>query len=664
VSVAIAKSVEVRDAESEPSRGASPRAILIGLGTVVFINLWVTYSETVVHASRLNLSFFQLTLFAVFIVLLVVVNPLLRSVGTGLALEPGELLSIVAIGMVGSVVPGSGVTGFLIGVISTPVYFATPENGWAEFYHPHFKPWVVPVDLIALRGFYEGIPVGTAVPWSVWVIPLTWWASLLAAVFGASATVMIILRKQWSDHEKLVYPLVAVPVELAGSALGGRLVPELFRSRLFLAAASVPFAMLAWNSLTWSYPLLPSINIFPHAGSFNFTRFSPNIYLEPFNFLTIGFAYFANTQVLFSVWFFFLMHIVEGTIFNRLGYQIAESTDSFSADPPTEAYQCFGALACLVVWRLWVSRRHLRDVFGKAWDSSHPADDSDEILSYRTAVITLGLSLVYAVFWLYQTGMDLVTVMVFLSAVGVIYIGMARIVCEAGVVYSGATITPQAFTMDVRGGGAMSGRTLTSIAITYSLVDYMRGLFAPGVANSVKLGDTIGKGRRSLMLWTCVSVIVGLAASVWYTLHLGYSHGAYNFPRFPFFSGDPKGIFASTLIQMRTPKAFDSERLVFLTIGAGLMGLITFFRYRFAWWPLNPIGMTLASADNTKHLVLPVFITWLAKTILMSVGGVRLYTQAKPAFLGLLVGYVAGVVWCFVVDTLLWPGQGHLVHYW
>ena len=302
--------------------------------------------------------------------------------------------------------------------------------------------------------------------------------------------------------------------------------------------------------------------------------------------------------------------------------------------------------------------------FGKAWNSSHPADDSAEILSYRTAVITLGLSLIYAVFWLYQTGMDLVTVVYFLSAVGVIYIGLARVVCEAGVVYSGATITPQAFTMDMRAGGTMSGRTLTSIAITYSLVDYMRGLFAPGVANSVKLGDLIGTGRRSLMMWTCVGVIAGLAASVWYTLHLGYSHGAYNFPRFPFFSGDPKGIYASTLVQMRTPKSFDGERLVFLGIGAGLMGLITFLRYRFSWWPLNPIGLTLAAADNTKHLVIPVFVTWLAKTILMSIGGVTLYTRAKPVFLGLLVGYMAGVVWCFVVDALWWPGQGHLVHYW
>jgi len=664
LSIAVRESATDAEVVTDQKRGASPRAILIGLSIVVFINLWVTYSETVVHASRLNLSFFQLTLFVVFIFLVVVVNPLLRSVGPRLALEPGELLSIVAIGMVGCVVPASGVTGFLIGIISTPVYFATPENAWAEYYHPHLKPWVVPVDAEALRAFFEGLPPGAVVPWTVWVIPLVWWASLIAAVFGASAAVMIILRKQWSDHEKLVYPLVAVPVELAESVRDGQFLPDVFRSKLFLAGASVPFSMLVWNTITWFYPLLPSIGIFPHAGSFLFTRYSPGFYIEPFNCLTIGFAYFANTQVLFSIWFFFLVHILEGSLFNRLGYQIAESSDSFSADPPTEAYQCFGALACLVVWRLWAARHHLRDVLGKALDSNYPADDSGEILSYRTAAVTLFVSVFYAVFWLYQTGMDMVTVVFLLFAVAVIYIGIARVVCEAGLVYSGATITPQAFAIDIRGSASMSNATLTSIAMTYSLIDYMRGLFAPGVANSVKLGDLIGAGRRSLMLWTCIGVIAGLAASLWYTLYLGYSHGAYNFPRFPFFSGDPKGIYASTLVQMRTPKVPDMERMAFFTIGAGLMGLLTYLRYRVAWWPLHPIGLTLSAADNTAHLVLPVFVAWLAKTILMSVGGVRLYAQAKPVFLGLLVGYTTGVVWCFLVDALWWHGQGHLVHYW
>ena len=654
----------VSETDAVEERGLTLRSVGLGLGAVVFINLWVTYAETVVHASRLNLSFFQLTLMAVFVLLVGVVNPVLKAFGLHHAFSPSELLAIAAIGMVGCVVPASGVTGFLIGVISTPVYFATPENGWAEFYHPNLNTWVVPTHPEAMRWFYEGLPPGASLPWQVWIGPLAWWAIFIVAIFAFSASVMAILRKQWSEHEKLVYPLVAVPLEMAKDAGSRRRLPEFMRGKLFWIPAGVAFSLFVWNTLSWSYPVIPALKIFPHAGRFHFTRYSPNVYMEPLNMFTIGFAYFANLQVLFSIWFFFLLHVVEGDIFNRVGYQYATSTDSFSADPPSQAYQCFGALAFLVVWRLWVARYHLRDVFLKAFNAKHPVDDSGEVLSYRTSVVVLLVSLAFVIFWLIQIGMDPATALVFLAALSIIYIGIARVVAEAGVVYSGATVTPQAFVMDMRGTYVMSQASLTGVVLSYSIIDYMRGLFAPGVAHSVQMGDLIRGNRRALLFWVGVSVLLGLVASVGYTLHLGYSFGAYNFPRFPFFSGDPKKVYTSTLVMMRTPKAPDLGRMAFFGIGTMLMGLLTFLRYRFPGWPIHPIGLTLSAADNTAHLVMPVFVAWMAKSIIMGVGGVRLYRTSRPFFLGMLVGYTAGVVWSFLVDAVLWSGQGHLVHYW
>ena len=649
---------------STSDKGVTLRAVVLGIGIVVFINLWVTHAETVVKTSRLNLSVFQITLLAVFIALIGAVNPLLKVAKRRYAFAPSELLAVVAIGIVGCVVPTSGITGFLIGVISTPFYFSTPENGWAEFYHPHLHSWVVPTDQDAVRAFYEGLLPGRSIPWRVWVGPLAWWGSLVVAVFAVSASLMIILRKQWVEYEKLAYPIAAVPIEMSQDALSARFLPAFMRGPMFWIAAAVPFAIFVWHALSWAYPLLPSIGILPHGGYFRFTRYSPGMYIQPMQFLTIGFAYFANTQVLFSVWFFFLLHVVEGGVFNRLGYQIERSTDSFSADPPTEAWQCFGALACLVAWRLWVARRHLRDVFRKAFDKNYPIDDREEILSYRAAVLILGAGLIYVLFWLMCIGMDATTALIFMSGVAIIYIGIARVVSEAGVVYSGATVTPQAFVMDLRGTHAISGGSLTAIALSYSLIDYMRGLFTPGLAQSIKLGDLIRGNRRLLFYCVGIGVLAGFVSSVGLMLYLGYAYGAYNFPRFPFFSGDPKGIYASTLTMMRTPKVPDPNRIVFFAIGAGLMALLTFLRYRFSRWPINPIGLTISAADNTASLVMPVFIAWACKASLLRIGGVNLYRKAKPLFLGLLVGYTAGVVWSFLVDAIWWPGQGHSVHWW
>jgi hypothetical protein len=260
--------------------------------------------------------------------------------------------------------------------------------------------------------------------------------------------------------------------------------------------------------------------------------------------------------------------------------------------------------------------------------------------------------------------MDGLTLVLFLLALTVIYVGIARIVCETGVVYAGATVTPQAFAMDLRGTYDVSSASLTALALSYSLVDYMRGLFTPAVAQSVRIGEMVRRHRRALLACAALGLLLGLFVSVFSTLYLGYTHGAYNFPRFPFFSGDPKGVFGSTLARLRTPRAPDLERLAFFGLGAALFGALAWLRYRFAGWPLHPIGLTLSAADNTAHLVIPVFIAWAAKSVLLRVGGVALYDRAKPAFLGLLVGYTAGVVWCFLVDAVWFPGRGHLVHYW
>ena len=643
-------------------RGVTLRAVTLGLSIVVMINLWVTYSVTIAGSSRLNLNYFQLTLLFCFILLVAVVNPIFKLIRRGFAFSPSELLAIVAIGIVGSVTPASGITGFFLGIIGSPFYYAAPENQWVEFYYPHLSSWMVPTDREALRAFYEGLPRGAEAPWIVWVIPLAWWGSVILAILVACACLMVILRKQWVEHEKLAFPMVEVPVELARDADSPRLFPEVMRQKLFLGATLFAFALFVWESLSWIFPGVPDIGAFPHGGVFRFTRYSPAVTVRPFQFFTLGFAYFANLEVLFSVWFFFLVHVVEGHTFNRLGMQIERATDSFTADQEIQAWQCFGALACMVVWRLWVSRNHLRDVFRKAVDGRYPADDRQEILSYRTAVVGLLLSLGYILFLLNQSGMDFITAFVFVVGTGIIYIGMARVVSEVGLATTQAPITAQAFVMDMRGTEVMSGATLTSILLSYSLIDYIRGLFTPGLAQSVKLGDLIRRNRRILVFWVCVGALAGLASSVWFTLYLGHTYGAHNFARFS--RGNPKGVFSSTLAQMKSPQPPQLNRMFFFGIGAALMGLLTYLRYRFAWWSIHPIGLTISASDNSKSIAIPVFIAWSLKLILIRIGGVVLYRRAKPFFLGLLVGYTLGVVWCFLVDLIWFPGHGHGVHAW
>ena len=103
---------------------------------------------------------------------------------------------------------------------------------------------------------------------------------------------------------------------------------------------------------------------------------------------------------------------------------------------------------------------------------------------------------------------------------------------------------------------------------------------------------------------------------------------------------------------------------MFLGIGAAFMAVLTLLRSRLLWWRLHPIGFATSSMINTNFLAVPFFIAWAVKSIVLAVGGVQLYRKSLGLMIGLMVGYVAGVSLCSIVDMVFFPQQGHVVHTW
>jgi len=70
-----------------------------------------------------------------------------------------------------------------------------------------------------------------------------------------------------------------------------------------------------------------------------------------------------------------------------------------------------------------------------------------------------------------------------------------------------------------------------------------------------------------------------------------------------------------------------------------------FFVLRF---PLHPLGYLIATAyRNECPLWGPFFVVWVLKSLILRLGGVRLYKQLIPTFLGLALGhfFCGGLVW-------------------
>ena len=643
--------------------GLTLRSVVLGLGFVIFIDWLILFAIFRLGSIYLVYGHMPVALLLPFVLLVAVVNPLLGRLRPGLALSKTELAVIFAMGLVAVVVPEFRLTGFFLGLIASPYYFATTENGWAEFLQPYMPRWLVPADTAqAMRYFYEGLPAGQPVPWSVWVVPVLWWGSFFTALFFVCLALVVILRRQWEEKERLVFPLAEVPLTMMETEPGR--LPAFMRSRAFWVGVALPLFVIGWNIVGYFQPVWPEIPLVGrHITWLRFGRDFPGIRIK-FNVIVLGFAYLANLDVLLSIWFFYLLAVVEVGLLARVGLDLG-SSEPWSTGYATVGWQSFGGFFFITVWGLWVARRHLRAVVRSALRPGPGSlDDSQELLSYRTAVVGLVLGLAYVVAWLHRAGLGLLPIAVFLSILLVLYVGGARIIAQSGLVYARGTMTAQNFTMHSLGTLRLGPQNLVPLALTFTFIFDGNPYFFPSLSHDARIAGRLpGLNKRALAPVLVATFLVAFLFSVAYTLYLGYRYGAYNSGAWTL-TGSHAFIYNAIIAKMRNPKPPDLGRLTFFGLGNLVAALITFMRYRFAWWPIHPVGFAITMALPVKMGAFSVFVAWLVKLVVLKVGGIGLYRRSIPLFVGLIVGYVVGIGLSLVVDGIWFMGQGHQVHWW
>lgn len=204
--------------------------------------------------------------------------------------------------------------------------------------------------------------------------------------------------------------------------------------------------------------------------------------------------YFANLSVSFSIWFFFLLTIVEEGLFNRFGLGVTDA-DKFVWGLPSTSWQCWGAFVTLVLWGLWVARDHIKDVFRKAWNTDLPIDDSREMMSYRASVVGLVIGTVYMLVWLNKVGMEWWVASSFLAFVLIAYLGITRLVIQTGIYYLTTPVVSQAMTMMSFGTSAISAPGLAALGLCYSFFGDVQSIFMTSAAHAAKLQSSLRIAR-------------------------------------------------------------------------------------------------------------------------------------------------------------------------
>ncbi len=197
------------------------RAFIAGLLLSVVVAFLAQYSVNVTHSSYMAIDHMPAGGVFLFFILVFIVNTLLKTVNKRLAFCPEELLLIYIMILVASSVTEMGLGSQLLPIISGPLYYKSPENNWDTVLIPYIKKFLMVNDMEAARYFFEGLPKGMQIPWGAWLRPLAVWLPFVLVLYFVMLCVASILRKQWMDKERLVYPLTVLPMEMVAEKDSG-----------------------------------------------------------------------------------------------------------------------------------------------------------------------------------------------------------------------------------------------------------------------------------------------------------------------------------------------------------------------------------------------------------------------------------------------------------
>ncbi|HIM57437.1 MAG TPA: hypothetical protein EYM39_12100 [Candidatus Latescibacteria bacterium] len=630
----------------DPRRSAfTLRSVLAGLLLCSLIGVGAPYANMVIRGSTLFYDFSTAGALFLFFILVGVANVLFKVALPFLALGRRELIVVYIMMIVASAIPTMGLTEYLLPIISGAHYYATPENEWVTLIHPYVREWMVPQSAQAVKWFYEGAPRGMGVPWAVWARPLCWWGILLLALYLVMVSFMVIIRRQWMERERLIYPIVQVPIELVREGDAPSLLPPFFRDPVMWAGFLIPAVVSSLNALHTYFNFIPAVSL---TTSIPIFRNTVNLDFR-LSFPMLGFSYLINLDIAFSLWFFnWVAKAIRGSL-NILGIASTEKLGIYGVSTePILAHQGQGAIFVLVLFGLWLGRRHLADVFRKAFRGDASVDDSREIMSYRGAVFTFLVGLVVMVGWLWLSGLPLWAAAATLILAILIFIGLTRVVVECGVATAVGPMIASSVLVSGTGSALLGPVGMVGMAYTYVWCADIRTFVMASCAHGLKLAEDLGSNRRPLFWLILLAVVASVVGSVWSVLVICYEYGGINLSGW-FFGGGVRAPFEYVAVKLNAPTLPNWEGWIHTLVGGGVMAALMLARHHLLWWPLHPTGYPIGAVWLMDRLWLSIFMAWLLKVLVMKYGGPVLYRRIRPFFLGLIFGqFVISGVWLLI----------------
>jgi len=631
----------VSPSQESPDRRIGLRPVLLGalcVAALAAANPYLTFVYRVWSVGSGSLLSGAL----VMLLLVLLLNGALLRFSSRHAFTRGQLLVVYGMIIVSVGLAMQGGLLYMVGATTYPFYMASPENEWEQLILPHVPLWLQLSDLRAVDWYWAGLPEGASIHWAAWATPMAAWFSFTLALMGAMFCLGALLSEDWVERQRLTFPLVEVPLAMTGDDARPSIRGSILRSRIFWLGFSLPafFSVLAW--LNRIFPDVPDAKLtgiglggyFAGMGS-SWTVLSDAVFSILFP--VIGVSCLLPGEVSLSLWLFYVLYRVQLVIWASFGVtEGGQAAGAISARSFINFEEAGGFIA-LSIMTLYQSRRAIRAAVVSLLRLARSEPDPYEPMEGRWALVGFALCNGFMLWWVMKAGMSWWSFGLLIGLFYAVLIGASRLIAAGGVMFVDTGFFPRAVVLRTLGAGPLNPASLTMY--TYLSLIYMydpMNLAMPQIMNSFKL---LRSGRLEGRRWpwaaalsVAVMLVVGWAALVWVICHHGGANRTWlwDYPQWAF------GELEST---MRTPEMPEGWLRLALGIGAVFTLILVWLNTSFVWWPLSPIGFLIASSWSTNFLLWgSVFIGWGLSTGVRRYGGLKLYRQARPAFLGLILG--------------------------
>ena len=618
---------------SEPAprlrAGISWRAVVVGIVLIPLNSYWVIMMELVRYSGHpTTISLFFNAVFTLFVVVLV--NGVLTRAAPRWALSPAEMLTVYVMVALASAMSGHDMMQILVSLMAYPFHFARPEYALFERFLPR---WLILRDHRALADFYSGhSTLYTVAHLRAWAVPVLAWMGFIAALLLVMLCINSIVRRQWTRHERLSYPIVQLPVAMTDPQA------RLLRQGLLWAGIAVAGGIDLLNGLAAIFPSLPQMQV----KAVDLQPLMPNLpwiamhgFLAAFYPFVIGLGMLLPVDLLFSCWFFFLFWKAQMVIAAMLGFEPR-------LNGPYTMEQAVGGYIGIALVVLWTERKYFRAVWRKALGRGE-LEDSGEPISYRGALVGVGIGFVALVGFLNAAGMSVLVAVAFFVLYLLMSVSISRMRAELGPpAHDLGSAGPDQMMVRWVGSANLSPANLSGLSLMWWFNRAYRSHPMPVQLEAFKMAERTGADPRRMFWAVLIAGLVGSLAAFWALLDCLYRYGPAAGPAL-IFGAEPYQHLTQWLTQ---PKGPSVEVISATAVGIGTVIALQATRARFMGFPFHPLAYAVSSSWAMNYCWMPLLIAWAVKLILLRYGGLRLYQRALPFFFGLILGeFIVGSLW-------------------